>query len=161
VVKTKSLAQEKSCPPSAEFNMQCMASKMLSLSSYSAEYGNASKSYSSCTFMRTHKGECVVNLARIVPKAGQPTWLVVQYDPEDNECSHDHVWIWHNLLTHGLRAQAVVFPRVSVVAEVLSALLLQSLEGSTGITQRGRSPAPGMLTLRKKHSLMPRKWEKI
>jgi hypothetical protein len=52
------------------------------------------------------------------------------------------LWIWLN----GLRAQAVVLPRACVVAEVLSALFLQSLEGGTGITQRGRSPAPGMLT---------------
>jgi hypothetical protein len=33
-----------------------------------------------------------------------------------------------------------------IVAEVLSAVRHQSLEGSTGLTHRDKSPAPGMLT---------------
>jgi hypothetical protein len=74
--------------------MQRMASKMLSLTSYGAEYGNISSSDSSCTFMRTHNVNVLsiwnassrdVHLAPIVLKAGQPAWLVVQYDAEDNE----------------------------------------------------------------------------
>jgi hypothetical protein len=78
-------------------------------------------------------GQEPVNLAPILLEAGQPAWLLVPYDPVDNGCSHGHVWFWLNLLTRGLRAQAVVCPRACLVAEVLSALLLQSLEGSTGI----------------------------
>jgi hypothetical protein len=41
-----------------------MTRKMLSLASYSTKYGNLSTSYSSCSFMRTHKGKCVLKLAR-------------------------------------------------------------------------------------------------
>jgi hypothetical protein len=91
-------------------------------------------------FLSTHQSP------PIVLTAGLPAWLVVPHHPEDNECSHDHVWVWLNLLTDGLRVHAVVVPHAYVVAEVLSAPLHASLEGITGIKHRGRSPAHGMMT---------------
>jgi hypothetical protein len=51
--------------------------------------------------------------------------------------------------------------RACVVAEALSALQLQSLEGSTGIKHRAEALTRFGDTEKRTHSLVPRQWEKI
>jgi hypothetical protein len=117
---------------------------------------------SSCTFIRTHRGKCVVKLARkqfftkvIVEKALSSMTLV-----PINVIPSFATRMASPYSFTGLREQDGVFPRACVVAEVQSALFLQSLQNSTGSTHRCRSPAPSILTKKSKYAHLYRASEK-